>query len=85
MKLLVLGGGESGVGAALLGEKLGYEVYVSDKGELKEKYKDVAIEEHTDPYEDNSAERAGSSSACSLPRDERRRRTVSGHRRTCRS
>ncbi len=41
MKLLVLGGGESGVGAALLGDKLGYDVHVSDKGELKEKYKNV--------------------------------------------
>ena len=27
MKLVVLGGGESGVGAALLGRHLGYEVY----------------------------------------------------------
>lgn len=27
MKLVVLGGGESGVGAALLGRHLGYEVF----------------------------------------------------------
>ena len=28
--LIILGGGESGVGAALLGKKEGYEVFVSD-------------------------------------------------------
>ena len=31
MKLVVLGGGESGVGAALLGRHLGYEVFLSEK------------------------------------------------------
>ncbi len=41
MDLLVLGAGESGVGAALLGVKLGYNVRVSDKGKVKETYKDV--------------------------------------------
>ncbi len=41
MKLLILGGGESGTGAALLGKKLGYEVVVSDSGKLKDKYKEV--------------------------------------------
>ena len=38
-KLIVLGGGESGVGAALLGKKNGYEVFLSDGGLLKEGYK----------------------------------------------
>lgn len=38
-KLLILGGGESGTGAAKLGKKLGYDVYVSDSGNIKEKYK----------------------------------------------
>ncbi len=41
MKLLVLGGGESGAGAAMLGLKLGYNVCLSDKGMIKEKYKNV--------------------------------------------
>ncbi len=40
-RLVVLGGGESGVGAALLGQKRGYEVFVSDKGKIKKKYKNV--------------------------------------------
>lgn len=42
-KLVVLGGGESGVGTALLGKQKGYDVFVSDKGAIKEKYKNVLI------------------------------------------
>ena len=41
--LVVLGGGESGVGTALLGKEKGYDVFVSDKGKIKEKYKQVLI------------------------------------------
>jgi len=40
-RLVVLGSGESGVGAAVLGKKEGFEVFVSDKGSIKEKYKNV--------------------------------------------
>lgn len=40
-RLVILGGGESGVGTAILGQKKGFEVFVSDKGEIKEKYKEV--------------------------------------------
>ena len=39
--LVVLGGGESGIGAAKLGLKNGYKVFVSDNGRIKEKYKKV--------------------------------------------
>lgn len=42
-RLVVLGGGESGVGTALLGKQKGYQVFVSDKGAIKEKYKNVLI------------------------------------------
>ena len=42
-RLVILGGGESGVGTALLGKAKGYEVFVSDKGKIKEKYKDVLL------------------------------------------
>lgn len=38
-RLVILGGGESGVGAARLGVKLGYNVFLSDKGKLADKYK----------------------------------------------
>ncbi|WP_418263958.1 UDP-N-acetylmuramoyl-L-alanine--D-glutamate ligase [Flavobacterium faecale] len=41
MRLVVLGGGESGVGTAILGKKKGYDVFVSDFGKIKEKYKQV--------------------------------------------
>ena len=40
-RLVVLGGGESGVGTAILGKQKGYEVFVSDKGSIQKKYKDV--------------------------------------------
>ncbi|MFD1062128.1 UDP-N-acetylmuramoyl-L-alanine--D-glutamate ligase [Winogradskyella litorisediminis] len=42
-RLVILGGGESGVGTALLGKAKGYDVFVSDKGEIKQNYKDVLI------------------------------------------
>ncbi len=38
-KLVILGGGESGVGAALLGRQQGYDVFLSDAGFINEKYK----------------------------------------------
>ncbi len=38
-RLVILGGGESGVGTAILGKKMGYDVFVSDGGKIKEKYK----------------------------------------------
>ena len=37
-RLVILGGGESGAGAAYLGQKKGFEIFLSDKGNLKEKY-----------------------------------------------
>tara|TARA_B100000809_G_C15135154_1_gene530213 strand:+ start:1309 stop:2658 length:1350 start_codon:yes stop_codon:yes gene_type:complete len=40
-RIIILGGGESGVGAAILAKKEGFEVFVSDRGEIKEKYKSV--------------------------------------------
>ena len=41
MRLVILGDGESGVGAALLGKKHEYVVFVSDFGNIKTKYQDV--------------------------------------------
>ena len=40
-RLVVLGGGESGVGAALLGVEKEYSVFLSDSGAISQKYKDV--------------------------------------------
>ena len=36
-KLVVLGGGESGIGAAILANKNGWNVFVSDKGIITDK------------------------------------------------
>lgn len=50
--LVVLGGGESGVGAAILGRKIGMDVWLSDAGKLKDSYRemlkkrDIAFEEN---------------------------------------
>ncbi len=44
MRLVVLGGGESGVGTAILGKQKGYEVFVSDYGKIKESYKQVLLQ-----------------------------------------
>ncbi len=46
--LVILGGGESGVGAAILGKQKGYDVFVSDKGKIKGKYKKVLINNEID-------------------------------------
>ena len=51
-KLVVLGGGESGVGAAVLGKQKGYEVFVSDAGEIAKKYKEVLLK-HEILFEEN--------------------------------
>lgn len=40
-KLVILGGGESGVGASVLGKKQGWEVFLSDKGRISDKYQAV--------------------------------------------
>jgi len=51
-KLVILGAGESGVGAAILGKKKGYDVFVSDKGSIAKKYKDVLLHNKID-FEEN--------------------------------
>ena len=55
-RLVVLGGAESGVGAAVLAKKEGFDVFLSDNGKVAEKYVetlkkwDIKYEEggHTD-------------------------------------
>lgn len=51
MKLVCLGGGESGVGTAILGKQKGYHVFVSDKGEIAKNYKKVLINNNI-PFEE---------------------------------
>lgn len=50
-KLVILGGGESGVGAAVLGLKQGFEVFLSDLGTLKPEYQD-ALRQRSIPFEE---------------------------------
>jgi len=38
-RIVILGGGESGVGSAILAKQKGFDVFVSDKNLIKEKYK----------------------------------------------
>ena len=51
-KIVVLGGGESGCGAAVLAKQKGFQVFVSDKGNIKEKYKKV-LNYHKINWEEN--------------------------------
>lgn len=51
-KLVVLGGGESGVGTAILGKQKGFRVFVSDKGNIVEKYKKVLLNNEIE-FEEN--------------------------------
>ena len=44
-KLVVLGGGESGVGSAILGQRKGYKVFLSDSSRLTAKYADMLTRE----------------------------------------
>ena len=56
MRLVVLGGGESGVGTAILGKEKGYDVFVSDFGKIKESYKEVLIKNGIDWEEEKHTE-----------------------------
>lgn len=49
-RLVILGSGESGTGAALLGKRLGFDVFVSDKGAIKDQFR-AELENEGIPYE----------------------------------
>ena len=53
LKVVILGGGESGVGAAILAKTKGLEVFLSDKGEIKENYKKI-LEENAIEFEEKN-------------------------------
>lgn len=50
-KIIVLGGGESGVGSAILAQSKGFDVFLSDSGALKDKYKEE-LDRYNIPYEE---------------------------------
>ncbi len=53
MKIVVLGGGESGVGAAYLAKKKGFDVFLSDKGSISDAYK-AQLKEAAIDFEENT-------------------------------
>lgn len=55
-KLVVLGGGESGVGAAILGKEKGMKVFLSDMGTIPAKYKEVLEKENIEFEEGRHSE-----------------------------
>ncbi|AQG80967.1 UDP-N-acetylmuramoyl-L-alanine--D-glutamate ligase [Spirosoma montaniterrae] len=52
MKIAVLGGGESGVGAALLAQAKGFDVFLSDKGQLTDSYRNT-LQKAGIPFEES--------------------------------
>lgn len=54
--LVVLGGGESGVGAAILGKVKGMKVFLSDMGTLKDEYRETLVRENIEFEEGKHSE-----------------------------
>jgi UDP-N-acetylmuramoylalanine--D-glutamate ligase len=40
-RIVILGAGESGAGSAILATRMGFDVFVSDKGKVKQQYRDM--------------------------------------------
>ena len=55
-RIVILGAAESGIGAAILARKQGFDVFVSDLGTIKEKYKTELIERGFDYEEGRHSE-----------------------------
>lgn len=45
-RIVILGAAESGVGAAILAQKQGFDVFVSDKGRIKEEFKKTLVDKN---------------------------------------
>ena len=52
-KIVILGAGESGAGSAVLAQKQGFEVFVSDKGQIKQNYREI-LEKNGIKWEENN-------------------------------
>lgn len=50
-RIVILGGGESGTGSAVLAKKQGFDVFLSDFSIIPEKYKSI-LKKYTIPYEE---------------------------------
>jgi UDP-N-acetylmuramoylalanine--D-glutamate ligase len=55
-KMVILGGGESGVGAAILGKQKGYQVFLSEGGSIRENYRNELVENNIEFEEGGHAE-----------------------------
>lgn len=55
-RLVILGGGESGVGTAILGKQQEFDVFVSDFGKIKENYKKVLLQQEIEWEEEGHTE-----------------------------
>lgn len=51
-RLVILGAGESGIGAAILGKQQGYDVFVTDAGKIGDAYL-KQLQKHSIPFEGN--------------------------------
>jgi UDP-N-acetylmuramoylalanine--D-glutamate ligase len=52
-KIVILGAGESGTGSAVLAQKHGFDVFVSDKGTIKENYREI-LEKNSITWEEGN-------------------------------
>jgi len=52
-KIVILGAGESGAGSAVLAQKQGFDVFVSDKGQIKDNYKEI-LDNHKIKWEEGN-------------------------------
>ena len=51
-KIVILGAGESGTGSGILAKKQGFDVFVSDNGKIKPRYREM-LEANNIPWEEN--------------------------------
>src|SRR5664279_6350219 len=52
-KIVILGAGERGAGSAVLAQKQGFDVFVSDKGQIKENFREI-LEKHNIKWEEGN-------------------------------
>jgi UDP-N-acetylmuramoylalanine--D-glutamate ligase len=55
-RIVILGAGESGAGSAILALKQGFDVFVSDSGKIKEKYREMLVSHNIDWEEEKHTE-----------------------------
>lgn len=56
-RIVILGAGESGTGAAILAKKHGFDVFVSDMGKIKPKYKEMLFNHEVEWEEEKHSEK----------------------------